>query len=134
MGENSPQNVKYSIFGETIILSIDDEKSWFWCFFEKIPIWWKMGVGATLAPDGLGPQDPTKNGPTGWTCWVNCYLKNLNFQNFWAWNYLKISLHAHGIYVWISEVKNLDNFHLVKLSDFFGSPFSELPTILIGLR
>ena len=35
-----------------------------------------MGVAATLAPKGFGPQDPTKkNWPIGWTFWVNHHLR-----------------------------------------------------------
>ena len=37
----------------------------------------KMSVAATVAPKGLGPQDPTKN----LAQWVNHYLKNM-FSNF----------------------------------------------------
>ena len=41
-----------------------------------------MGVAATLAPKGFGPQDSTKkNWPIGWTFWVNHHLKKLFFNN-----------------------------------------------------
>ena len=42
--------------------SIGGENSCFWCFFERNTIFGgKMGVATTVAPRGLGPQDPTKN-------------------------------------------------------------------------
>ena len=36
-----------------------------------------MGVAATVATKGLGPQDPKKSWPTAWTFWVNRYLENV---------------------------------------------------------
>ena len=36
-----------------------------------------IGLVATLAPKGLGPQGPIKTSATWWTSWANRYLKNL---------------------------------------------------------
>ena len=40
-----------------------------------------MNVANTLAPKGLGPQDPTKSWPNLWKFWVSCDLKKM-FQTF----------------------------------------------------
>ena len=45
----------------------------------------KMGVAATLAQKGLGPQKPNKIWPTGRTFLVDCYLENA-FPVFWGLN------------------------------------------------
>ena len=43
-----------------------------------------MGVAATLAPKGLGPQDPIKRLAHRVNVWVNRYLKKVYFQQFRA--------------------------------------------------
>ena len=76
IGQNDPQNISYFIYGlytfrqvglkffgnlRDSYLSIGGEKSCFWCFFERNPIFGgEMDVATTMAPKGLGPQDPTK--------------------------------------------------------------------------
>ena len=46
-------------------------------FLKKNILGGKMGPAATLAPEGLGPQDQTKKLATGWKFWVNRYLKSI---------------------------------------------------------
>ena len=52
--------------------------------FKKILFWGEMGVAATVAPKGLGPQDPTKK----LAHWVELLGQPLSrkpvFRNFWA--------------------------------------------------
>ena len=74
MGQNCPQNTNYSLYGhfltnraeiffgnsEDYYLSISDEKSWIGAFLKNSIFGGIMGVAATLAPKGLGRQDPTK--------------------------------------------------------------------------
>ena len=54
--------IKVSLYSGEWYLSFEHHKSWIWRVLHCFGIFGqKMGVAATLAPEGLGPQNPTKN-------------------------------------------------------------------------
>ena len=108
MGQNGLQNIYYSIyqyghtfFGHNSAIFLSNQTDFFFvtqetiiyllvmrnhdfdAFFGKNPIFGgKIGVAATVAQKGLGPQDPTKNLAN----WVDLFgqplTRKLVFKNF----------------------------------------------------
>ena len=67
---------------KTIIYRLAVRNHVFVAILKKHPIFGvKMGVAATVALRGLGPQDPAKKLANEWTFWVNYYLENM-FSKF----------------------------------------------------